>query len=60
MSAGNQDVLEECMEEIDTLLETLQENDVKVYGTPSLSRYNPPWTLPFLRRNEVVVEVARS
>ncbi len=29
---------------------------LKPIGTPELARYNPPWTLPFLRRNEVLIE----
>ena len=26
--------------------------------TPQLSRYDPLWTLPMFRRNEIMVEVA--
>lgn len=39
------------------LLTTLQARNIAVVGVPSLNQYNPPWTLPFLRRNEIMVEV---
>lgn len=40
------------------LLATLAENGIEVTGTPGLNQYNPPWTPPFMRRNEIAVEVA--
>jgi SOUL heme-binding protein len=38
------------------LLAWLQTKQIKPAGVPELARYNAPWTLPFLRRNEVMVE----
>lgn len=38
------------------LLAWLKSKNISPIGTPELARYNPPWTLPFLRRNEVMVE----
>lgn len=40
------------------LLDTLARADVAVVGTPVFLAYDAPWTVPFLRRNEVAVEVA--
>jgi hypothetical protein len=40
------------------LLATLEQHQVEVIGEPVLNQYNPPWTAPFLRRNEIAVEVA--
>lgn len=31
---------------------------LQAVGAPQLARYDPPWTLWFLRRNEVLIEVA--
>jgi hypothetical protein len=39
------------------LLETLERADVPTTGEPLFMGYDAPWTLPFLRRNEVAVEV---
>jgi hypothetical protein len=41
----------------DQLLKTLQDNGVEADGEPVSWFYDPPWTLPFLRRNEIVVPV---
>lgn len=40
-----------------TLLETIRDRGIDPVSEPSLLRYNDPWTPPFMRRNEVVVEV---
>jgi hypothetical protein len=44
-------------EEAEKLLTELKINGINIEGEPFLMRYNPPWTLPFLRRNEVAVKV---
>ena len=31
--------------------------NLKPMGGPLFAFYNPPWTLPFLRRNEVMIEI---
>ena len=36
----------------------LEKKGIEPVGNPELARYNPPWTPPFLRRNEIVVRVA--
>jgi hypothetical protein len=33
------------------------DNSIQTTGSPKYAFYNPPWTLPFLRRNEVMLEL---
>ena len=42
------------------LLAVLQEHGIETRGGAFLMRYNDPWTPPFMRRNEVAVEVESS
>ena len=39
------------------LMDELSEQGIDAVGASSLNQYNPPWTLPFLRRNEVMVDI---
>ena len=39
------------------LLDNLASKSVVVKSSPIYAFYNPPWTLPMMRRNEVMVEV---
>ncbi|WP_435347721.1 SOUL family heme-binding protein [Haloarchaeobius sp. HRN-SO-5] len=39
------------------LLDTLAAYGIDTVGSPYLLRYNDPWTPPWMRRNEVVVDV---
>ena len=44
-------------EKTDELLAWMKAGGIEPAGAPQLARYDPPWTLPFLRRNEVMVPV---
>jgi hypothetical protein len=49
------------VEEHQQLLQmALANGQVNAVGTPKLNQYNPPWTLPFLRRNEIMLEIDGS
>lgn len=36
----------------------MEENGLRAAGPPRFAFYDPPWTLPFLRRNEVLIPLA--
>lgn len=38
------------------LIQWLKDKKLTVLGKPQLARYNPPWILPFFRRNEILIE----
>lgn len=53
---GGQDSLERHTKELD---EYLSAKNLTPLSPPTYAFYNPPWTLPFLRRNEVMVELSK-
>jgi len=42
------------------LLSALQKSGIATVGEPFLMRYNSPWTLGFMRRNEIGIEIAQA
>ena len=42
------------------LMDTVRKSGFAAVGAPFLMRYDPPWQLPFLRRNEVAVLVKKK
>lgn len=41
----------------DELVYWIQSNGLEIESKPRSAGYDPPWTLPFLRRNEVMIDV---
>jgi len=41
------------------LMEWLEANGYRAIGDPHIAGYDPPWTIPWFRRNEVMVEVEK-
>ncbi len=52
---ANEDSLTEHTQ---ALMAFMQQENLHALSRPIFAFYNPPWTLPYLRRNEVMVEIA--
>jgi hypothetical protein len=39
------------------LMQYIEANQIKIAGPPKYAFYNPPWTLPFMKRNEIMLEL---
>jgi len=44
-------------QKITVLLSWIKTRGFVAISSPQLARYNPPWTLPFLRRNEILINI---
>ena len=53
---ANEDDVAQKTAELNTFID---KNALRASGPPELARYNPPWTLWFLRRNEVMIPLAQ-
>ena len=51
---------ENVTEHEDQLMSYIEANQIKIIGSPKYAFYNAPWTLPFLRRNEVMIEINKQ
>lgn len=50
----NEDKVQEKTRELQGWMKS---KNLKSIGAPQFARYNPPWTLPFMRRNELMIQV---
>ena len=48
---------ENVTEHENQLMNYVEANQINIIGSPKYAFYNTPWTLPFLRRNEVMIEI---
>ncbi len=48
---------EKVKEKTQALRNWMKSRNLKSTGEPQFARYNPPWTLPFMRRNEVLIQI---
>jgi len=44
-------------EKTDELALWMKSRNLETVGAPQLARYDPPWTLPMWRRNEIQMEI---
>ena len=48
---------EKVKEKTQALRDWMKSRNLNSTGEPQFARYNPPWTLPFMRRNEVLIQI---
>jgi effector-binding domain-containing protein len=44
-------------EQVKLLKKFILKKNLKTIGLIQIARYNPPWTLPFFRRNELMIRI---